>query len=75
MKQEILLETLIYFGIPKVVIVIAILIVANVIWSYFKRRQRRSEDKKAQVHRQKAKGKKPSDESIGEYVDYEEVDD
>lgn len=63
-------------GIPKVIIVIAILVAANLLWSYIKRLKRRAERNEAQFTRQKPRdSKKPKDESLGEYVDYEEVDD
>lgn len=71
-----LLEVMVQMGIPKVIVVIAILIGANLLWSYIKRLKRRAEQNQAQYSRPEKKSKrKPSDDSLGEYVDYEEVDD
>ena len=63
-------------GIPKVIIVIAVLIAANLLWSYIKRLKRKAEqaqspDRTGPVN----KKDQPKDDRLGDYVDYEEIKD
>ena len=67
---------IISFGIPKVLVVILLLIAANVVWSYIKRLRRRAEQNaNTNPGNARQKSKKPKDDQLGEYVDYEELKD
>jgi len=61
-------------SLPKVLIVIFLLIVANLVLRYFREVRRQ-----AKAYREQRSNKpvisKPRDEQLGEYVDYEEVKD
>lgn len=61
-------------SLPKVIVVIFLLIVANLLLRYF-----RGVRRQAKAYREQRSNKpvitKPRDEQLGEYVDYEEVKD